>query len=122
MGCALLNIQHLLGKKWSLLLLEELRCSEKSSFNDLSKKLSSITNKQLSDKLRDLQINGVIQKEILNDSPMRVQYSLTQKGLDLQEIFSSMKRWAVKYNMVEDICLETNCVECKHSPATLNLR
>lgn len=115
MNCALLEIQHVLGKKWTILILQELYHNEKKNFNQLSARLKRATNRVLSMRLQELEVDGLIHKKILREVPLAVEYSLTEKGTGVMQIFDGMKKWGTAQNLVPETCRKTNCIECERS-------
>ncbi len=108
-------MQHLLGKKWVMLIMHALQ-KDVLTFNELARKLKPITNKTLSERLRDLEKEHLIQKKSLSENQIKIVYSLTQKGRELLDLFSALKHWAVTYGAVPESCMTTNCVECPYHP------
>ena len=112
MNCLVLKTQRLLGKKWTILILQELYHSVELSFNQLSIKLHIPTNKIISQRLHELEKNNLIQRKIIHQKPLSTQYTLTQKGHDLTKIFNLLKTWGKQYQEVSPTCLTTNCNQC----------
>lgn len=65
-------------------------------FNELNRELN-ISTKSLTDTLRQLEQNGVIKREAFATVPVTVEYSLTEKGRDFEQVFLAMKFWAGKW-------------------------
>ena len=112
-NCALLEIQHVLGKKWTILILQELHHNEKRNFNQLSGILKHPTNRVLSQRLQELESGGLIQKKILREVPRSVEYSLTEKGTGVMQVFDGMKKWGNAQKLVPETCCSTNCADCE---------
>ena len=112
-NCALLEIQHVLGKKWTILILQELHHNQKRNFNQLSGILKHSTNRVLSQRLQELEGGGLIHKKILREMPRAVEYSLTEKGTGVMQIFNGMKKWSAGEKLVPETCCSTNCAECE---------
>lgn len=66
-------------------------------FGQLKKLLGGITNTMLTATLRDLEKEGFISRKQFNEIPPHVEYSFTQKGLDLMPVFYEMTKWGYKY-------------------------
>ncbi|MEM6049459.1 helix-turn-helix domain-containing protein [Erwinia sp. P7711] len=82
--------------KWSILILTVL-CSEPVRFNELRRRLDGITHKALSDALKRLERNGLVNRKVLPTSPVSVEYSLTALAKTLQEPFVALYEWALKH-------------------------
>lgn len=120
MTCIVTRIQHLLGKRWAIFILEELFHKETVSFNQLANKLKLITHKILSERLHEMEENGLICRKVLEEKSPKIEYALTEKGRELVQVFERMKGWAVKYNLTTEKCLETNCTECDEAGLIVN--
>lgn len=66
-------------------------------FGQLQQRLSGISPKTLSQRLSELEQDGIIKKKIFAEVPPHVEYSLTRKGLSLDEIFKNMAKWGEKH-------------------------
>lgn len=85
-----------LGDKWTPLLVRELtRCPQ--TFSDLETSLVGISPRTLSQRLNMLVVEGIVHKDMYCMHPPRYNYSLTQKGQDLQSILRDMANWSEKY-------------------------
>ena len=86
-----------LGKKRVLPILNNLSTKEVTRFNELKKILSGISNTTLSDRLADLEREGLIYKKIYAEIPPRVEYSLTKHARELEVILRDLGRWADRW-------------------------
>ena len=66
-------------------------------FGELRKALSGITNTMLTNVLRDLEADGLVDRIQYNEIPPHVEYSLTDKGRDLLPVFYAITDWGLKY-------------------------
>ena len=80
--------------KWSVLILAVL-CGEPQRFNAIRRRLEGITQKALTQALRRLERNGVVERTVLATSPVGVEYALTPLGRSLEEPFAALRVWAV---------------------------
>lgn len=83
-----------IAHKWSILVLTFL-CEEPKRFNALKRRLDGITQKALTDTLRRLERNGLIERQVVTASPIAVVYSITPLGRTLQQPFLALYDWAV---------------------------
>lgn len=88
------------GGKWSFLIMGELHSGTKR-FNELNRNLE-ISTKSLSDALKSLELNGIIIRTVLPTSPVIVEYSLSEKGRDFEQVFVAMRGWGLKW-LKEDV-------------------
>lgn len=82
----------IIGSKWTILILQQL-CSGTKRFGELQRTLPGISPKTLSLRLQQLKKFGILSKKIYAEVPLRVEYSLTEKGYSLREIIKKMKEW-----------------------------
>ena len=111
--CAVHAIQNLLGKRWTLFILEELEAKSAANYNRLKAKLPSVTAKVLSQRLSELTHEKIIVRKVLQKSPLHVEYQLSAKGKDLMHVLKKMKDWGISYNLVPANCTSMNCNDCR---------
>jgi DNA-binding HxlR family transcriptional regulator len=114
MDCTVIEVQKVLGRKWTILILQSLYHKNNLSFNQISDELAKTTNKVLSNRLKELESDDIIKRLVVISKPLKVEYSLTKKGNDLIHLFNATKEWGMKYNLVPENCLESNCNSCSN--------
>jgi DNA-binding HxlR family transcriptional regulator len=65
-------------------------------FHDLEEVLN-ISGKMLSERLKELETEGILQRNVYAETPVRIEYALTKKGLDTKLIIESMVQWSKAY-------------------------
>jgi DNA-binding HxlR family transcriptional regulator len=87
-----------IADKWTILVLAVL-CSKggKSRFNAILREVSGLTQKTLTQCLRKLERNGLINREVLDVSPIGVEYSMTPLGHTLKGPFEAISEWTDRY-------------------------
>jgi DNA-binding HxlR family transcriptional regulator len=88
-----------IANKWSVLILAVL-CSQPSRFNAIKRRLDPITHKALTEALRRLERNGLVNRRVIASSPVAVEYSITPLGRTLQEPFVALIAWAKEHGHV----------------------
>lgn len=83
-----------IADKWSMLALAVL--SEPHRFNAIKRRLDGISQRVLTQTLRKLERNGLIERHVLPGPPLGVEYSLTARGRSLQEPFAALYAWTVQ--------------------------
>lgn len=83
-----------LSKKWTMSIIITIGNFGKLRFNELLTRLEGATAKILTDRLKELQKEKIIQRKHYNEMPPRVEYSLTQKGKKLRESLLPLIKWA----------------------------
>lgn len=86
----------LIGDKWKVLILRDLIDGTKR-FGELKKSIGSISQKMLTQQLRDMESDGLVERKVYAEVPPRVEYSLTEEGKSLKPILDSMRAWGERY-------------------------
>lgn len=84
---------ELIGKRWTGVILRELLRGA-CRFSQLSNAIPDITDKLLAERLRELEAEGIVDRRIYPETPVRIEYVLTSKGRDLEGIVREVSRWA----------------------------
>lgn len=95
--CPVATTVQLIGNKWKLLILRNLIYNEKQRFGDFLKTIPAISKKVLTDDLRALEEDGLVNREVFAEVPPRVEYSLTSLGQSLKPILDAMFDWGTEY-------------------------
>jgi DNA-binding HxlR family transcriptional regulator len=114
--CPLKETLKLLGKRWTILIIKEIYFSKgkKLSFMELKRLLHDISTKMLSERLKEMNANMLVERRVKDDvKPARVYYSLTAKGDDACEILESMKKYGIKWG--------GNKIDCEKEGKTCEL-
>ncbi|MFB6280103.1 MAG: winged helix-turn-helix transcriptional regulator [Salinibacter sp.] len=94
--CPIEATLSVIGGKWTPLVLWHLR-DETLRFGELRRKIPDITKKMLSQRLQELEDEGLIHREAYAEVPPRVEYSLTEFGQTLRPVLESMCEWGNTY-------------------------
>jgi DNA-binding HxlR family transcriptional regulator len=100
--CEVLTIWEVLGKRWALLILKNLSTKEAIRFNELKKVLSGISSTVLSQRLLELEDEGLVSKKIYTEIPPKVEYSLTTRAKELEIILKDLGKWANRWKSFEE--------------------
>lgn len=100
--CPVTETAKIIGKKWYLIILHELTRGA-MGFNELKRAVRGISAKVLSENLSELETRGLLTRSVYSESPMRVEYALTDKGRELDGIFLSMRVWGEKWAICLDV-------------------
>lgn len=95
--CPVATTVQLIGNKWKLLILRNLIYSGKQRFTDFVKSIPGISKKVLTDNLRALEDDGLVEREVFAEVPPRVEYSLSDLGKTLKPILDALKDWGTDY-------------------------
>lgn len=91
--CAVTCTMDVIGKQWQPAVVHRLLEHESLRFNELSAELGAVTNKVLSDALDDLESDGIVERTVENEKPVRVSYSLTDRGRSLEPVVDALEAW-----------------------------
>ncbi|MDG7044533.1 MAG: helix-turn-helix transcriptional regulator [Nitrososphaerota archaeon] len=94
--CALEGAMDLLGKKWTIFTINAIGNHASVRFKDLYSELRGISPSTLSSILHELESRGLISRKSFPEIPPRVEYKLTDAGMDLREAIIPLLIWASK--------------------------
>ncbi|GMA55090.1 hypothetical protein GCM10025857_64470 [Alicyclobacillus contaminans] len=83
----------IISGKWKPIILFHLMENEKLRFSELQRAMPEITKKMLTSQLRELEYNGIIHREVYQQVPPKVEYSMTEYGNSLSPLMKSMRSW-----------------------------
>lgn len=95
--CPVTTTSSLIGKKWHPVILHRLLEHGPSGFNELKKNVDGVSSKVLSDSLEDLCEKRLVEREVINTKPFRVEYSLTEHGRSLESVIDEMYEWGLEH-------------------------
>lgn len=95
-ACPVEITMGLIGDKWKVLIIRDLLTGTKR-FGELKKSLDGITQKVLTNNLRQMESSGLILRKVYAEVPPKVEYSLSDTGLSLKPILDSMVDWGNEY-------------------------
>ena len=94
-------ILEIIGDKWTLLIIRDIIIEGKRYFREFLQSKENIASNILSNRLKMLEEEGIINKKDDPDHKQKIKYSLTQKGIDLFPILMENARWSLKYKQVD---------------------
>jgi DNA-binding HxlR family transcriptional regulator len=102
---------YFLGGKWKIRILFSLLQSKKIRFGELKKGLKTITQQMLSKQLKELGADGIVNREVIQVMPPKVEYSLTEFGLSVMPILRSFSEWNKRNTRTISVKLNKNFEE-----------
>ncbi|HLX56460.1 MAG TPA: winged helix-turn-helix transcriptional regulator [Ktedonobacteraceae bacterium] len=87
---------QLLGKRWTGLILDTLM-EGPQRFCEMTATVEGLSDRVLSDRLRELESEGVVERIVYPQIPVRVEYRLTDRGRDLRPVVQAIHDWAEKW-------------------------
>ncbi len=94
--CPIMVTFRLIGKQWTAAILREMFLGEKQ-FNRIRVNVKGITPKMLSIRLRELEKYKIINRKIVSEYPIRIEYFLTESGKDLGKIILSAATFSMQH-------------------------
>jgi DNA-binding HxlR family transcriptional regulator len=91
------DMQDIVGRKWHPILVYYLLTDEPLGFSALKGRVDGISSKMLSESLSALEESGLVSRELLDDQPVRVEYTLTDRGRALDGIITEMMAWGTEH-------------------------
>ncbi len=92
--CPIEGIINTISKKWALGIIGTISNQENIRFNEILKDRKGISSKTLSDRLKELESEGLIKRSVFPEIPPRVEYSLTQDGIEVRDAMIPLMKWA----------------------------
>ncbi|PAB59814.1 winged helix-turn-helix transcriptional regulator [Anaeromicrobium sediminis] len=99
----------IMGGKYKAIILYVLGEEGTKRFGELKSFICNVSHKTLTNQLRELEDNGLVQRKVYPEVPPRVEYSLTEKGKTLMPILEAMCEWGEKnmgdkYELINPLC------------------
>lgn len=86
----------LLGKRWTGLIIRAM-LSGCHRFGELSEMIPHMSDRMLVERLKELESSGLVKRNVYPETPVRIEYELTEKGQDLEAVMDQVQQWADKW-------------------------
>ena len=96
MRCPIDNTYKIMGKKFTVHIVREITMRNKTHFNQFLA-IEGINSNTLSRRLREMEKDGLVKRRIYHETPIRIEYDLTNKGEDLVPILEQMGAFSMKH-------------------------
>jgi DNA-binding HxlR family transcriptional regulator len=83
---------ELLGKKWTGLIIRVLLGGPRR-FKDIKEQIPDMSDKILTDRMKELELIGILERHVYPETPVRIEYELTDKGRDLEPVIETIQTW-----------------------------
>lgn len=94
---AVQDSMDVLNGKWKISIISSICYYNKRRFSDILNDVIGISNKMLSKELKELEINKLVKRTVLDTQPITVQYELTDHGKTLQTIILNLTEWGIEH-------------------------
>jgi DNA-binding HxlR family transcriptional regulator len=99
---------ELIGRRWTGAILRAL-LSGATRYSDITSAVPGLSDRLLSERLRELEAEGIVSRTVIPEMPVRIEYHLTEKGESLDAVLSSISTWAETW--IEAPVAEAHCAE-----------
>lgn len=84
---------QLLGKRWVGIIIRVLEAGP-TRFNEIAEQIPDISKKMLTERLKDLEEQGMLKRDVTPTTPVRITYTLTEKGQAITPALTEVQKWA----------------------------
>jgi DNA-binding HxlR family transcriptional regulator len=84
---------QILGKRWTAMIVRTL-LPRPRRFSDMTAIISGLSDRLLSERLKELEACGILERRVFAQTPVRIEYALTAKGLELEQVVEAIQKWA----------------------------
>lgn len=95
--CSVKHAIDMIDGKWKLHILALMVRLDYVRFNEMKRRLFGITNTMLTNSLKELEVDKLIERTQYNEMPLRVEYSLTEKGKSILPVLLELSKWWKQY-------------------------
>ncbi|MCJ2165454.1 MULTISPECIES: helix-turn-helix domain-containing protein [unclassified Pseudodesulfovibrio] len=95
--CSMELTLQVIGGKWKPIIVHRLGSEGTLRFSEVKRSIPSITQKMLTQQLRELEADGVVRREVYAQVPPKVEYSLTELGQSVMPVLVNLCQWGTKY-------------------------
>ena len=84
---------EILGKRWTGLIIRVL-IPRPRRFGEMTEAVSGLSDRLLSERLKELEACGIVERRVFPETPVRIEYALTGKGSELERVVEAIQHWA----------------------------
>jgi len=90
------NAFELLGKRWTGLIIRVLLDGPKR-FKEISERIPGMSDRMITERFKELETAGILVRHVYPETPVRIEYELTEKGRALSKVMDELQRWAEQW-------------------------
>lgn len=90
---------ELIGRRWTGAILRAMLTGA-TRFSEISETVPGISDRMLAERLRELEEQGIVARTVIPETPVRIEYTLTEKGRQLDDVVGAISGWAEKWVQV----------------------
>ncbi len=95
-NCPVVYSLNKIGDRWKLLILHQIKRGN-NRYSSLQKAIPDVSRQTLTNKLRELEDDGILDREVYAQVPLKVEYHITELGLSLNPIIAEMSKWGLQF-------------------------
>ena len=88
---------EIIGRRWTGAIIRTL-LSGATRFSELAAAIPGLSDRLLSERLKELECQGIVERHVLPTTPVKIEYSLTAKGLALSHVVRAVNEWATEWS------------------------
>jgi len=88
---------ELIGRRWTGAIVEVLLRGGAMRFSEIAAAVPELSDRLLSERMKELEARGIVEREVREGSPARVEYSLTEMGRELAPSLRELREWALRW-------------------------
>ncbi|MER3420404.1 MAG: MarR family transcriptional regulator [Chloroflexota bacterium] len=93
---------ELIGRRWTGAILRAMLAGI-NRFSDLAAAVPGLSDRMLSERLKELEAEGIVRRVVVPETPVRITYELTEKGKDLSQVIEALSAWAERWLVVGEV-------------------
>jgi len=99
-ACPVMTTLAVVGGKWKPAILWTIEQNEVIRFGELKRAIPGITQKMLTQQLRELETDGIVNRKVYPEVPPKVEYSITSYGATLNKVLFEMAAWGTQHRVI----------------------
>lgn len=103
MDCPVAATLDVIGERWTILILRDLFLQGPRRFQDFQDSFITASPNTLAARLKGLEVNGIIERDVYQSNPIRARYVLTQKGRSLGPVMLALRKWGNEHTSSQGI-------------------
>ena len=96
---------ELIGRRWTGAIVR-IMLSGTTRFSDLTVAIPGLSDRMLSERLKELEVEGIVQRCVFAETPVRIEYRITDKGRALSDVVDSIGAWAQEWIPLDGAAVE----------------
>lgn len=96
------HVYRLFGRKWHVRIVYQLLENGPMGFSALKREIAGISSKMLSESLSRLETDGIVDRSVVSEQPVRVEYTLTERGRGLEPVLAASIGWSEEFGPAPD--------------------